>query len=126
MYKSLTGAEKVVMKAMWDSDHPLSLGETTKLLNESYGKNWKPQTVSTFIAKVVQKGFLKMVREGRRITYEILISLEEYRASEAREFVEFWDRGDVAEFLSSYFYGRKADAEEIDRLRKAVEDLAQK
>ena len=75
MYKSLTAAEKVVMKAMWDSDHPLSLGETTKLLNESYGKNWKPQTVSTFIAKVVQKGFLKMVREGRRITYEILISL---------------------------------------------------
>ena len=67
-----------------------------------------------------------MVREGRRITYEILISLEEYRASEAREFVEFWDRGDVAEFLSAYFYGRKADAEEIDRLRKAVEDLAQK
>ena len=67
-----------------------------------------------------------MIREGRRITYEILISLEEYRASEAQEFVEFWDKGDVAEFLSSYFYGRKAGQEEIDRLRKAVEDLAQK
>ena len=126
MYKSLTAAEKVVMKAMWDSDHPLTLGETTKLLNESYGKNWKPQTVSTFIAKVVQKGFLKMIREGRRITYEILISLEEYRACEAREFVAFWDKGDVAEFISAYFYGKKAGEEEVDRLRKVVEGLAKK
>lgn len=46
--KQLTAAETIVMKCIWDADHEMSLAEIVKNANEGYGKEWKPQTVSTF------------------------------------------------------------------------------
>ena len=49
--KQLTAAETIVMKCIWDADHEMSLAEIVKNANEGYGKEWKPQTVSTYLAK---------------------------------------------------------------------------
>ena len=48
--KQLTAAETIVMKCIWDADHEMSLAEIVKNANEGYGKEWKPQTVSTYLA----------------------------------------------------------------------------
>ncbi|MEI3048654.1 MAG: BlaI/MecI/CopY family transcriptional regulator [Roseburia inulinivorans] len=50
--KQLTAAETIVMKCIWDADHEMSLAEIVKNANEGYGKEWKPQTVSTYLAKL--------------------------------------------------------------------------
>ena len=102
MYESLTAAEKLVMMTIWNSEEEISLSQITHSVNETYGKKWKPQTVSTFIAKIVQKGFIKMKREGRKIVYEILISMDDYRAQEAQEFVKLWHKGSVVDFVRAY------------------------
>ena len=53
--KQLTAAETIVMKCIWDADHEMSLAEIVKNANEGYGKEWKPQTVSTYLAKLCIK-----------------------------------------------------------------------
>ena len=53
--KQLTAAETIVMKCIWDADHEMSLAEIVKNANEGYGKEWKPQTVSTYLAKLCLK-----------------------------------------------------------------------
>ena len=60
--KEITDCEKVVMKCVWDSDHELSMQEITEMVNTQHGKNWKTQTVSTFLARLVKKDYLKMYR----------------------------------------------------------------
>jgi len=55
--EELTTAESMVMKTIWDHPHEMALQEIMKLTNETYGKDWKSQTVSTYIAKLVKKGF---------------------------------------------------------------------
>ena len=47
--KQLTAAETIVMKCIWDADHEMSLAEIVKNANEGYGKEWKPQTVSSYL-----------------------------------------------------------------------------
>ena len=74
--KQLTAAETIVMKCIWDADHEMSLAEIVKNANEGYGKEWKPQTVSTYLAKLCIKNYIQMKRVGRTITYEVCRILE--------------------------------------------------
>ena len=45
----LTTAEMLVMRAIWLADHDMVLSEVVKACNAVYEKNWKPQTVSTYL-----------------------------------------------------------------------------
>ena len=111
--KQLTAAETIVMKCIWDADHEMSLAEIVKNANEGYGKEWKPQTVSTYLAK----------RAGRTITYEILITEEDYKSEQAREFVAFWNNGSLKQFITAFYKDEPASKDEIEELRNAIEEL---
>ena len=61
----ISACEKLVMKVIWDSTEELALQEVMDGVNHENSKNWKPQTVSTFLSRLVKKGFLNMYRKGR-------------------------------------------------------------
>lgn len=121
--KQLTAAETIVMKCIWDADHEMSLAEIVKNANENYGKDWKPQTVSTYLAKLCQKGYIRMKRTGRMITYEILISEEDYKSEQAREFVSFWNGGSIKQFLTAFYKDEPATREDISELKKIIDEM---
>ena len=121
--KQLTAAETIVMKCIWDADHEMSLAEIVKNANEGYGKEWKPQTVSTYLAKLCLKNYIQMKRAGRTITYEILITEEDYKSEQAREFVAFWNNGSLKQFITAFYKDEPASKDEIEELRKAIEEL---
>lgn len=119
----LTAAETIVMKCIWDADHEMSLAEILENANTRFGKEWKSQTVSTFLAKLVHKQFIKMKRSGRTITYEILVTQKEYKTAQAREFVLFWNKGSIGQFLAAFYHEQPATKEEIEELRRAINEL---
>ena len=55
---SLTDCEQLVMKTVWDAEEELSLMEIMQRVNDRYHKDWKPQTVSTFLARLVRSVLL--------------------------------------------------------------------
>lgn len=75
----LTDGEETVMKAVWDCKKSPTLSDVLNRVNSIYGKDWASQTVSTFFAKLVRKGYLRLVRNGKIYTYDILISEKEYQ-----------------------------------------------
>ncbi len=121
--KDLTSAETIVMKTIWDADHEMSLSEIVRRANEAYEKDWKPQTVSTYLTKLVQKEFVRMHREGRFFFYEILVQEEDYRSEQADKFIKFWDEGSVIHFLESYYKGKTLAQGEKDELKKVIDGL---
>lgn len=90
MFEKLTECEEMVMKAVWDAGEELSLMEIMHRVNDKYHKQWKPQTVSTFLARLVQKGYLRHYRQGRAFFYQILVPLETYRVQITEAFYKFW------------------------------------
>jgi hypothetical protein len=68
----LTPAEKLVMRIIWLSDKEMVLNEILRACNEQYGKNWKSQTVSTYLSHLVQKEYLCMERNGKYCQYKRL------------------------------------------------------
>lgn len=99
--QNLTNCEEVVMKTVWDAERELDLSAITQRVNETYHKEWKPQTVSTFLARLVRKGYLKHYRKGRVFYYQILVSQEDYLAEMAERFAEFWKQENVDVFLAA-------------------------
>ena len=98
--KGLTDSELLIMKVIWDeSRDDMTLPEIVALVNERFEKDWKPQTVSTFLAKLVNKNFLEMYRQGRLFCYKVLIPLNKYKAIQFRDFLNFWNCGDINMFV---------------------------
>ncbi len=100
-YQSLTNCEEVVMKIVWDAEKELDLSGVTQRVNETYHKEWKPQTVSTFLARLVKKGYLKHYRQGRVFFYQILVSQTDYLENMAKQFLQFWKQENVDIFLEA-------------------------
>ena len=78
----LTDSELLVMKTVWESEEPLPVQEIMTRTNLKYGKKWKVQTISTFLGRMVKKGYLNMERKGRVFYYDPLVTEEVYRKRE--------------------------------------------
>lgn len=120
--EKLTTCEELVMKTIWDASEELSLTEIMQRVNDKYHKEWKPQTVSTFLARIVDKGYLRSYRQGRVFFYQILVPLEEYRGQQAKEFVEFWHHNNADEFLRSLMAARELRVKETARIRRLIKE----
>ena len=60
---------------------------------------------------------------GRTITYEVLITQEDYKSEQAREFVAFWNNGSLKQFITAFYKDEPASKDEIEELRNAIEEL---
>ena len=115
----LTTAEMLVMRAIWLADHDMVLSEVVKACNAVYEKNWKPQTVSTYLSHLVQKEFLRMDRNGKIYSYHPIVKAQEYMKYDVQNFVEFWGLT-PAEMMKNYLAIRGSSKEERDELRASI------
>ena len=49
-FTKITEMEQLVMKCIWTSDEDMSLPNVMGIANGKYKKDWKPQTVSTYLS----------------------------------------------------------------------------
>lgn len=96
--EKLTASEEIIMKAVWDCQKEPNVSEVLDKVTTVYGKDWKIQTVSTFLKKLVNKRYLKLQRNGRMYTYHILISETIYKKFLYTHLIRFWYNNDVAAF----------------------------
>ena len=97
--RDLTDAEELVMKAVWDLQKEPILSEIVEKVNNDYREvDWRPQTVSTFLSKLVQKKYLKMKRNGKVYTYKVLINEIAYKQKLYKHHIDFWNNGNVIDF----------------------------
>lgn len=66
------------MSIIWSADEAPDLAAVMETAERRYGKYWKPQTISTFLCRLVRKGFLSSYRKGRYTYYVPLIRMEDY------------------------------------------------
>lgn len=121
--EKLTDCEELVMKTVWDAEEELSLMEVMSRVNEKYKKNWKPQTVSTFLARLVKKGYLRHYRQGRVFFYQILVPLDTYKGQLTNDYVNFWNHSNADEFLCALAEERPLREDEVKRIQKLIDGM---
>lgn len=123
--ENLTDCEQLVMKTVWDAEEELSLMEVMARVNDKYHKDWKPQTVSTFLARLVKKGYLRHYRQGRVFFYQILVPLEVYKGQLTNDYVSFWNHNNADEFLCALTEERKLRKDEVERIQNLIDELGE-
>lgn len=83
--KTLSDCELQTLRIIWNCNanniHP-ALKDVMNGYNEKYRKDMSPlapQTISTFLKRLVNKGYLSSYRKGRYTHYEAVVSPGDYR-----------------------------------------------
>lgn len=101
----LTECEAQVLMTVYEADEPPSLPEIHENVNKQYNKVWKPQTVSTFLARLVKNGYLEMKRESRTFLYYTVYPVEEIQMAAVLQLTEIYFAGKAA-VLKEFMAGR--------------------
>jgi len=117
-FQKLSKTEMEVMQIIWASDHPITSGELLDIFAQQRGKKWKGQTIATFLARLVDKGVLTSVKQGRANIYRPRMSPEEYRSQEAKSLLETLYEGSVKNFLATLYDGKELTKDEMTELRR--------
>jgi predicted transcriptional regulator len=117
-FQKLSQTEMEVMQIIWASGHAITSGELLDIFARQKGKKWKGQTIATFLARLVEKGVLTSIKQGRTNIYEPCVSPEEYRRKEAKSLLEMMYEGSVKNFLTTLYDGKDLTKDEMTEIRR--------
>jgi BlaI family penicillinase repressor len=117
---SISAAEWVVMRALW-LKAPLSTNEVVASLQDR--TEWKPKTIHTLLARLVQKKALRAEKRGREYIYSPLVEAEDCEYEASRSFLGRFFDGELAPFLSRLVEREKLTRKEIEELKRILEGV---
>ena len=109
--KKLSETEYEIMEVLWNSEVPMSASQILSYFAEHRNKEWKAQTLATFLSRLTQKGLLTSKREGRVPYYWTIKTCEEYQKSNAQRILDTLYGGSIKNFFAA-LYGESQMSEE--------------
>lgn len=106
-------------EVLWEHE-PINSTELVRLCRDRLG--WKKSTTYTVIKRLTQRGVVKS--ENAVVTS--LVSREEVKSQESREFVDKNFGGSLPMFLSAFASKSRLSESEIGELRKLIKDYDEK
>ncbi|HWQ58613.1 MAG TPA: BlaI/MecI/CopY family transcriptional regulator [Clostridia bacterium] len=120
MKESLTPAEWVVMRALWEKS-PATLSEVIAKIGD--GPSWSYKTFSAYLAILEKKGFVAADRRGRDKFYYPVATREECVERESRNVLEKIEAGSVGLMVTSMVRAGNLGADERRALLTELEKL---
>lgn len=123
--QKLSESELSIMIKIWDEDRPLYLEEIADLLEEF---SWAISTVRNFLTRIIDKGYLRVEKDGRKNIYIPIIS-KEYINKEGKRIIKDLYGNSLKRFVAELYeadYIGHGDLLELkDYLDKKVKEEAQ-
>ena len=104
----LPECEEMVMLVIWASKEDLNLNQVTERANAKFGKDWKIQTVCTFLTRLEKKKYISIYRIGRFSYYHPEVSKDEYRKIVLNNVADMLFEGDY-EAVGRFVLGEQED-----------------
>lgn len=117
MIPRISSAEWEVMNVVWERS-PLTAAEVFAGLPADH--DWKQKTVNTFLARLAEKGALKVTKKDGVNLYAPRVRREECVASESESFLQRVYRGAAGPLLLHFCQQESLSEEEIDELQKLL------
>lgn len=118
-FQRLSDTEMEVMQVIWSAGHPITSSELLAIFAEKKKREWKGQTISTFLARLTEKGVLSSSQQkGRTKEYFPQVTPEEYRRNEAKGILDLMYKGSVKNFLAALYEGESGDKQELEDIKK--------
>jgi predicted transcriptional regulator len=120
MIKSISDAELDIMKIVWVTEGPTFFAYLMDELAKK-GKTWQKNSVITLLSRLMDKGFLKAKKTGRRNEYTAIVSETEYKTSQTKDLLDKIFEGSASGLVSNLIQSDLLESHEYDTLKSLLE-----
>jgi len=119
----ISTSEWQVMNVVWE-EQPVTASTIIKRLAKS--SKWSAATIRTFLHRLVKKGALDYEKDGNRYLYRAAVTKASTIKHASRSFLSSVFAGETAPLLTHFVKSSKLSLEEINKLRKLLEEKTSK
>ena len=117
----ISDAESLVMEVLWKADAPMPAEQVVSALES--GHDWQEATVKSLLNRLLKKGAVAALKDGRRYLYSARLRREDWVGSESRSLVDRLFGGRVAPLVAHFGKHRALTKADIAELKKLIEEL---
>ncbi|NLB19342.1 MAG: BlaI/MecI/CopY family transcriptional regulator [Clostridium sp.] len=117
--KKLSESEFEIMRKIWDTESSLTLEEVIIAVEE---KKWSVHTVRNFLTRIVDKGYLRVDKVGRKNLY-VPIVLEDYMNNQSKSMIKRLYDGSVQNFVAQLYETDDLSKKDLMDLKIYLDDL---
>lgn len=119
--RKLSDSEFEIMKVLWSQEAPMTSNEILDRVKDRY--DWKLAGLMTFLARMVDKGYVYCDRSTRTNYYSAVVSQDEYKFQESESFLAKLYDSSATNLIAHLCKGKKISKKEITELRDYLDSL---
>jgi len=118
----LPDAELFIMKIIWRQGE----GVTSAQIMEEIGnqRKWALTTVLNFLARLVDKRFVSVIKSGKINIYTAVVDEDKYLEKESRSFLKRMHGGSFTGLIASLYDGDTISDKDLAELRNYIDEKA--
>lgn len=116
--QKLSDSELSIMLEIWRAEKPVYLEEILESLEEF---DWAESTVRNFLTRIIDKGYLKVEKDGRKNIYIPLVS-KDYMNKEVEEIIESFYEDSIAKLIEELYKSKSLDLGDLKDLQKYLKE----
>lgn len=121
MQQQISDSELELMKIIWSSGGTALYARIMEELAGT-GRAWQKNTVITLLSRLVEKGYLKVGKIGRRNEYTAVVSQADYQAAQIQSLVNRLYQGSARDLVAALIQREALSAKDYEELRRFWED----
>ena len=117
MIQQVSDFELELMKTIWGNGGTALYAEIAEAL-EKTGTPATKNTIISLLSRLIEKGFLKTNKIGRRNRYTALVSEADYRAAQTETFLDKIYEGSAKDLISTLIQKEMISPDDYENLKK--------
>ena len=113
----------MIMEYLWSQNTPKTFSEIKAFFETNTSKNWKKQTLSTFLLRLVKKEVLYANHQEAKVTYYPALSSEEYYQQYTSQIIQTSFHDSLTSFISAFTGNKKLSASDKEELMDFLKGL---
>ena len=115
---SISESEWAVMKIIWN-ESPRTLQDVLSGLKHT---DWSTTTIQTYLARLVKKGALTTLRQGKGYLYYPAVSEDDCQLAESKTFLNRVYNGSLSQMVKGFVKSGSLSADELSELKKLIDE----
>lgn len=117
---SITEAESVVMKILWQSS-PIATEDIIAALEQP--DKWHMSTVKTLLTRLLKKGAIRAQKDGRRYLYSPVMKRDQWLTDESTGLINRLFGGRIAPLVAHFSERKKLSKKDVAELKRLIQEL---
>jgi len=118
----LPDAELEIMKIIWKCGGSATSFQISKELEGK--RDWAITTILNFLARMVDRDFLTVQRNGKVNTYTSAVDEQEYLEMESRSFLERLHGNSLKSLIAALYSGEAISRDDVEELKRFIDEKA--